>query len=73
MDTSWKRFEDIFARRIEDVLKTSSKCLGDVLKMSWRRFCKSSWRRFEDILKTLEDVLKTYDQDKYTVLLSKTS
>ena len=69
---SWKRLEEIFARRLEDVLK-----------MSWRRFCKTSWRRLEDVLKTswrrledvwprriywswsrrLEDVLKTSSED----------
>ena len=53
--------------------------LENVLKMSWRHLCSTSSRRFEDILKTswtcleevlkiLEDVLKTYDQDKYTRL-----
>ena len=44
--TSWRRLEDIFARRFEDVLKTS-----------WRRMAltnilvliKTSWRRVEDV------------------------
>ena len=69
----WRRF----SRRLEDVLKTSSKRLEDVLKMSWRRFCKTFWKRLEDVLarrledilktswKRLEDVLKTYSQDEY--------
>ena len=56
---SWRRF----SRRLEDVLKTSSKRLEDVLKMSWRPFCKTSWRRLGNVLKTswrrLENVLKT--------------
>ena len=50
MKTSW--------RCLEDVLRTSSKRLENVLKISWRRFCKTSWRR-------LENVLKTYSQDEY--------
>ena len=57
-------------RFLEDVLKTTSECIEDFLKMSWRRFYKTSWRRLgkassrslEDVLKTsskrLEDVLK---------------
>ena len=45
---SWRRF----SRRLENVLKTSSKRREDVLKMSWRRFCKISWRRLENVLKT---------------------
>ena len=68
------RLEYIFARRLEDVLKTSSKRLQDFLKVCWRRFSrrvedvlKTSWRCLEDILKTswrfledvLQDVLKT--------------
>ena len=44
----WRRF----SRRLEDVLKTSSKRLEDVLKMSWRAFCKTSWRRLQNVLKT---------------------
>ena len=58
MKTSWRRLEDIIARRLENVLKMS---------------CKTSWRRLEDVLgrrigkwrrkfllwRRLEDVLKT--------------
>ena len=73
---SWRSFsrrlKDVLARRLEDVLKTSSKRLEDVLKTSWRRLeevLKTSWRLLEDVLKTswrrLEDVLKTYGQDEY--------
>ena len=47
--TSWRCLQDVFARRLEDVLKTS-----------WRRFGKRSWRCLENVLKTLwQDVLKT--------------
>ena len=65
-------FENIFARRFEDVLKMSWRRLEDVLKMFWRRFCKTSWRRLEDVWpwriywswsKRLEDVLKTSSED----------
>ena len=68
---SWKRLQDIFARRVEDVFKTSWRrlsktawrCLEDLFprrlgKTFWRRFGKTSWQR-------LEDVLKMYDQDEY--------
>ena len=67
---SSKRLEDIFTRRLEDVLKTVWTCLedifarrlADVLKMSWWRFYKS----LEDVLVIrLEDVFKTYGQDEY--------
>ena len=82
-NTSWKRLEDIFGRRLEDVLKTSWKRLENVLKTFWRgleNVLKTSWgfleddfaRHLEDILKTswrrLENVLKTYYQDEYTGL-----
>ena len=81
-------------RSLENVLKTSSKCLEDLLRICledifarhfedvWRRLededdSKTSWRRLEDVFKTFlqgvletslrhfENVLKTYDQDKY--------
>ena len=49
------RLENVLKMSLQDVLKTSSKRLEDVLKMSWRRFL----RRLEDVLKTfLQDVLK---------------
>ena len=50
------RLEDLLTRTIslddtscENILKTISKRLKDVLKMSWRCFRKTSWRRFEGI------------------------
>ena len=70
----WKRVEDVFARRLEDVLKTSWKRLENVLKTSWRcleEVLKTFWRRLADVLKTywrrldktswrcFENVLKT--------------
>ena len=62
-DTSCKSLEDIFARRLEVVLKTFCKTSWRVLKTSWKRLSKMSWRWLEDVLKTfwrcLEDVLKT--------------
>ena len=69
--------QDVFARRLEDVLKTSWRCLGktswrcleDASKTSWKRLEEVMVKRLEDVLKTswkrLEDVLKTYGQDKY--------
>ena len=63
MKTSWKRLEDIFARRREGVFQTSWRCLEDIFKTSWRRFedvFKKSWRRLKDVLKMIvQDVLKT--------------
>ena len=44
--------------RLENVLKTSSRCLEDFLKTPWKHLRKMSWRR-------LEDVLKRYGQDEY--------
>ena len=63
LKTSWTSLGDIFARSLEDVLKTSKKYLSNVLKMSWRRLedvfktflqdvLKTSWRDFKDVLKT---------------------
>ena len=56
---------DIFARRLEVLLKTS-----------WRRFCKTSRRRFEDVWprrkywswsRRLEEVFKMYSEDVWLV------
>ena len=44
--------------RLENVLKTSSRCLEDFLKTPWKHLRKMSWIR-------LEDVLKRYGQDEY--------
>ena len=47
--TSWRCLQDVFARRLEDVLKTSSRRLG---KTSWRcpeNVLKTSWKRLEDV------------------------
>ena len=65
--TSWRCPEDVFKRRLENVLKTSSE---DV----WLRWTYSYWlRRLEDVLKTLyegetKDVFKScsrrLDQDE---------
>ena len=58
---SWKRLEDIFARRLQNIFRTFWRCLKDILllKTSWGSLSKKS----EDVLKTswrhLEDVLKT--------------
>ena len=50
LKTSWTCFEDIFARRLGDALKT------------WR-LGKASWRILEDILKTfLQHVLKKFSK-----------
>ena len=57
-DTSWKRLEDIFARRLEDVLKTPWIRLEYVSKTFLQDVLKTSWKR-------LEDILKRYGQDDY--------
>ena len=54
---SWRRLEDVFARRLEEVLetcwrrlaKTSGRRLKNVLKTSWRRFLKT---KTKDVLNT---------------------
>ena len=64
LKTSWrhalKTFEDVFARRLENILKTTWRCLEDafarrledVLKTFWRRLRKTSWRRLGNVFKT---------------------
>ena len=61
LDTSWRRLEDIFRKRLEDVLKKSWRCLQDVFA-----------RYLEDVLKTYhqdeyirldQDALKTPSED----------
>ena len=57
---SWKRLEDIFARRLQDVLKTFLqdflitfwRCLEDILPRRLEGVLKMSWRRFQNVLKT---------------------
>ena len=66
---SWKRLEEIFARRLQDVFKTSWISLESVLKTSWRYLEDVFTRRLEDVLKTSwQDILITYDQDDYAGL-----
>ena len=59
--TSWRCLQDVFARRLEDVLKTS-----------WRRLSKTSWRCLEKVWtrriywswpRRLGDVSKTSSED----------
>ena len=74
---SWRRLQHAFSvtilrlpRRLEDVLKTSSKtssrrlgrrkivtlkaCRRRLEDMPWRRYKDMSWRRFEDVLKMFQ-------------------
>ena len=61
------RLENVLKISLQDVLRTSSKHLEDVLKMCWRRFSRSledvlkkSSKRLEDIFaRRLKDVLKS--------------
>ena len=65
------RLENVLKISLQDVLKTSWRCLEDVfqdiLKTSWQDVLKMCWRPFEDVFKTswrlLENVLKTLLQD----------
>ena len=58
------RLENVLKISLQDVLKTSWRCLEDVfqevLKTSWQDVLKMPWRRFEDVFKTswrcLEDL-----------------
>ena len=55
----WKPLEGIFAKCIEDVLKTFPKHIEHFLKISSSRFCKTSWRRLRTTSwKGLKDVFK---------------
>ena len=45
---SWKHLGKTSLRYLEDVSKTSSKRLQDILKISWRGFCKTPWKRLAD-------------------------
>ena len=61
--TSWRRLQDMSSRHLEDVFKTSSRCLQRNNFSS----SKTSWRCLQDVFKTswktknwyAEDVLKT--------------
>ena len=53
---------------LQDVLKTFWRCLGNILKMSWRYLFKVPWRLFlrvpQDIFpRRLQDVFKTFLKD----------
>ena len=41
------RLGNVLKISLQDILKTSTKCLKGVLKMSWSRFCMTSWKRLE--------------------------
>ena len=46
---SWKHLEDIFARHLENLLKTSWRLFQNVLKMHLQAVFKTSWRRLEEV------------------------
>ena len=56
--TSWRCLQDVFARRLEDVLKTFWRRLEHVLNTSWRR---------------LENVLKTSSEDVWVIRIYSSS
>ena len=63
LKTSWRYIWKTFWRYFEDLLlRPPSKCLEDVLNMSWRRLGKTPWRCLQEELMTswkhLEYVLK---------------
>ena len=75
---SLKRLKGIFARRIQNVLKTSWRhfcrpslktswrCLEAVFKDVLQNVLKTPWRCLEDVfVRRLKDVLKTHGQDQY--------
>ena len=67
------RLQNILKASLQDVLKTSWRCLENVFADLLKTFSKpledALARRLEDVLKTfwkrLEDVLKTYGQEEY--------
>ena len=67
--TSWSR---AICSSCQDVFKTFSRRLEDVLQKGRQDIFKTSSRRFEDVFKTssrhLQDVFKTYHQIKLLLL-----
>ena len=62
--TSWKNVFKTFSRRLQDVLKTSSRHLQDTFKTSWQDVFKTSSKCYQEILqKRLQDILKTSCKD----------
>ena len=64
---SWRRPEDVSARRLEDVLKTygQDKYIGlgqDALKTSWKRLLKTY--ELGEYICLYQDVLKTSSEDE---------
>ena len=82
--TSSRRLQDVLVKtnifvlaiRLQDVFKTFSRCLQDVLLKGLQDIFKTSSRRFEDVFKTsskrlkdvLRNVFKTYHQVKLFLL-----
>ena len=77
MKTLSRRLEDVLARRLEYVLKTSWRRLKDVFPRCLEKVLKTSWRRREDILKTswrhLQDVFWRRMINKNIFILMRTS
>ena len=80
--TSWACLQDVFARRLEDVLKMSWRRLENVLKTSLTRYSQTSWRHLEDECtrriycswrRRLEDVLKTSSEDVWLIRIYSSS
>ena len=72
--TSWRCLQDVFARRLEDVLKRSWKRLEDVLKTSWKRL-EDVWTRriYWSWPRRLKDVLKTSFEDVWLIRIYSSS
>ena len=62
--TSWRCFEDVMARSLKDILKTSWRRFKDVFKNSWRRL-EDVWLRrlYCSCARRLEEVFKTSSED----------
>ena len=58
--TSSRRYQDVLRKRLQDILKTSSRHFQDVFKTSSRHLQDILLRRFQDVFKTsCKDVFKT--------------
>ena len=66
--TSSRRFQDNLQKRLQDIFKTSSGHIQNILP---RRFAKTYSRHLQDVLQRyLQDVFKTYHQVKLFLLIS---
>ena len=76
------RLENVLKISLQDVLKTSWRCLEDVFARRLEDVLKTSWRRLEDVWtrriywswpRRLEDVLRTSSEDVWLIRIYSSS